>query len=147
MAEKDLDIRIVQNGQLLATPFANLSSEVDSTTDRGIQSVLLDPNFATNGYVYVYYTHVADSSGSAFDRLVRFHASPTNPNIADSSGETVIFDTDSSGNHLLANAAPGYHNGGAMRSAPMACCIWRSATRTCPPTPRTWPPTTASCCA
>ena len=132
VAEKDLDIRIIQNGQLLPTPFANLASEVDSTADRGIQTVLLDPNFATNGFVYVYYTHVADSSGTAFDRLVRFHASPTNPNVADSSGETVIFDTDSSGNHLLPSACPAITPAVRCASAPTACCTSGSATSIAP---------------
>ena len=39
---------------LLATPFVSLT--VDSTGERGLLGVTFDPNFASNQFVYVYYT-------------------------------------------------------------------------------------------
>src|SRR5262249_18299125 len=47
-------LRVIQNGQLLATPFLTLNT--DSTNERGLLGVAVDPNFDTNHYVYVYYT-------------------------------------------------------------------------------------------
>lgn len=69
VAEKGGSLRIVQNGQLLATPF--LTVPVDTFSERGLDGVVLDPNFATNGFVYVYYT-TADPAhpGATNDRYI-----------------------------------------------------------------------------
>jgi len=58
-------VRIVQNGQLQAQPFATLT--VDASGERGLLGLAIDPNFAVNGFVYVYY-----SDPGGFHRLVRF---------------------------------------------------------------------------
>ena len=47
-------LRVIKNGALLTTPFVTLT--VDRTGERGLLGVALDPAFATNGFVYVYYT-------------------------------------------------------------------------------------------
>ena len=47
-------LRVIKNNVLLATPFVSLS--VDSSGERGLLGVAFDPNFATNQFVYVYYT-------------------------------------------------------------------------------------------
>ena len=47
-------LRVIKNGALLATPFLTLT--VDSTGERGLLGVAFDPAFATNHFVYVYYT-------------------------------------------------------------------------------------------
>jgi glucose/arabinose dehydrogenase len=49
-------IRIVQNGQLLATPFLDVASKITSGGERGLLSVAFDPAYATNGFFYVNYT-------------------------------------------------------------------------------------------
>ena len=54
VAQQTGQLRIIENGQLLSTPFLSLS--VDSTNERGLLGVALDPNFESNQYVYVYYT-------------------------------------------------------------------------------------------
>src|SRR5690242_17051051 len=48
------DLRVVKNGVLLPAPFLHLS--VDSSGERGLLGVAFDPNFATNNFIYVYYT-------------------------------------------------------------------------------------------
>ncbi len=53
-------LRLVKNGQLLATPFATISTAVDG--ERGLLGIAVDPAFASNGFVYIYYT-VSDASG------------------------------------------------------------------------------------
>ena len=72
IAQQDGTIRILQNDQLLATPFANLSAGVDGSNERGMLGITLDPNFASNGYVYVYYTA---KTPAAHNRLSRLTAS------------------------------------------------------------------------
>ena len=50
-------LRVVKNGALLSQPFLTLS--VNSSGERGLLGVAFDPNFASNGFVYVYYTTAA----------------------------------------------------------------------------------------
>jgi len=62
-------IKIYKNGQLLATPFADLPSVASG--DRGLIGIAFDPDFAANHYVYFYYT----SADDLLNRIVRFDAS------------------------------------------------------------------------
>ncbi len=48
-------IRVVKNGQLLATPFLTVPG-VLSGGERGLLSMAFDPQYATNGFFYIYYT-------------------------------------------------------------------------------------------
>lgn len=70
IAQQEGAIRVVKNGQLLATPF--LSLNVDSNGERGLLGVAFDPQFATNQYIYVYYTV---PGSPAHNRVSRFTAS------------------------------------------------------------------------
>ena len=59
-------IKIVKNGQLLPTPFADLPSE--DTGDRGLIGIAFDPDFGvSNHFVYFYYT-----GHDLLNHLVRF---------------------------------------------------------------------------
>ena len=110
ICEKDGHLRIVSNGQVLSAPF--LTVPVDTFSERGLDGIALDPNFAANGYVYVYYTtadpsHPATANNPAIhNRLSRFTASAGNPDIADPSSEVVLLDNIPS--------TRGNHNGGSM---------------------------------
>jgi len=44
------------NGVKSTTPVINLSDEVGNWRDHGLNGFALDPNFNTNGYIYLYYT-------------------------------------------------------------------------------------------
>lgn len=90
-------LRVVKNGQLLSTPFVSIT--VDSNNERGLLGIAFDPNFATNNFVYVYYT----TTNGGINRISRFTA---NGDVAISGSETVIMDLDSHGAQI--------HNGGAM---------------------------------
>src|SRR5271154_4489542 len=48
------ELRVIANGQLLPTPFLSLTT--DSAGERGLLGVAFDPHFASNHFVYVYYT-------------------------------------------------------------------------------------------
>lgn len=96
-------LRVIKNGALLATPFLTLT--VDSSGERGLLGVAFDPNFATNNFVYVYYTV---PGSPAHNRVSRFTA---NGDVAGPGPEFVILDLDN-----LSGA--GNHNGGAIHFGP-----------------------------
>lgn len=50
-------LRVVQNGTLLTTPAITLSVNTDG--ERGLIGVAVDPNFASNNFIYLYYTHTS----------------------------------------------------------------------------------------
>jgi glucose/arabinose dehydrogenase len=92
-------IRIInQQGQLVNTPFCQIS--VATSGEQGLLGLTLDPNFAQNRFVYVYYTE----AGAARNRVVRY---------TDSSGQctnpTPILDT---------LPVSGNHNGGIVQFGP-----------------------------
>jgi glucose/arabinose dehydrogenase len=62
-------LRVVKSGVLLSTPFVSIA--VDSSGERGLIGVALDPNFATNHFVYVHYT---STQGGSHNRISRFTA-------------------------------------------------------------------------
>jgi glucose/arabinose dehydrogenase len=91
-------LRVIKNGSLLATPFVTLS--VSSVGERGLLGVAFDPSFATNGFVYVYYT---TSAAPIHNRVSRFTA---NGDVAVAGSELVLMDLETLG---ATN-----HNGGAI---------------------------------
>src|ERR1051326_9207980 len=92
-------LRVIKNGALLATPFLTVS--VDSAGERGLLGVTFDPNFSSNGFVYIYYTVAASPQ---HNRVSRFIA---NGDVAVAGSETVILEL----NNL---SAATNHNGGAI---------------------------------
>ena len=92
-------LRVIKNGQLLATPFVTLT--VNSVGERGLLGIAFDPNFATNQYVYLYYTA---TSPAIHNRVSRFTA---NGDVAVPNSEVTVLDLNN-----LTSATN--HNGGAM---------------------------------
>jgi glucose/arabinose dehydrogenase len=100
---QDGSLRVVKNGALLPTPF--LTVTVDAAGERGLLGVALDPNFAANNFVYIYYTA---TTPAIHNRVSRFTA---NGDVAVAGSETVLLDLDN-----LSGATN--HNGGAMHFGP-----------------------------
>ncbi|WP_205739613.1 PQQ-dependent sugar dehydrogenase [Georgenia sp. SYP-B2076] len=100
---QDGTVRIVKNGTTLPTPFLKITT--DDQGERGLTGIAIDPNFATNKYVYLYY---ASFTPVPHNRVSRFVA---DGDVALRSGgavvETPILDLD---NLSTVNI----HNGGAM---------------------------------
>ena len=93
-------IRIInQQWQLVATPFCQLSVAVSG--EQGLLGLALDPNFAQNHFVYVYYT----VAGATMNRVARY----TESSGLCSTQETVILD------NLPVNS---FHNGGIIQFGP-----------------------------
>jgi len=93
-------VRVIKDGVLLGTPFVTLS--VNASGERGALGIAFDPAFATNQFVYVYYT----SSSGPHNRVSRFTASG---DVA-TGGETVLLD--------LPTLGATNHNGGALHFGP-----------------------------
>ncbi|MBQ5963729.1 sorbosone dehydrogenase family protein [Massilia sp. ZL223] len=49
-------VRIIQNGAVLSTPLLDISARVLTEGEGGLLSLAFDPQYARNGYVYLYYT-------------------------------------------------------------------------------------------
>jgi len=100
------------SGALLATPFLDLRSDgagpgLDKVLyggERGLLSMVVEPDYPASGRFYVYYTRTSDG-----DIVVeRYQRSAGNPNVADTTG-TMIFRID----HPATN-----HNGGDLAFGP-----------------------------
>ena len=87
-------IRIVQNGQLLPTPFIDLSSKLRYGGEQGFLSVAFHPQYSSNGFFFVNYT---DTNGDT--RVERYHVS-SDPNRADAaSAKQILFVRQPYSNH------------------------------------------------
>jgi len=88
-------IRIVQDGKLLPDPFATL--HVEGGGESGLLGLALDPAFATQPYVYVYYTSADDGR----NHIARIRADDADPDRGGPPDQLIA---------LL--QASGIHNGG-----------------------------------
>src|SRR5205814_10692589 len=70
-------VKVFKNGAILPTPFIDITNEVNDYWDHGLLGIAADPNFATNGFVYLLYTYEDNSanySGTKTGRLARYTA-------------------------------------------------------------------------
>ena len=92
--QKNGVVRVIKNGQLLPTPFIDLSAKVNTFDDRGFWGLAFDPQFASNGRVYMSYTFESggdpNSSAPRTARLTRVTADPANPDVALPGSEVTI---------------------------------------------------------
>jgi len=93
------ELRVIKDGLLLSTPFLTL--DVATEGERGLLGVAFDPAFATNQFVYVFYTA---KTPAPHNRISRFTArgDVVDPSIP----EVVILDFD--------DLTAYNHNGGAL---------------------------------
>lgn len=92
-------LSVVQNGRartVLTIP------NVNSVDERGFGGITIDPNFANNGWIYVYYTR--EAPGTIHNRLARYTINGSNQIVG---AETVILDLPDINNAI-------YHMGGAL---------------------------------
>jgi len=85
--EKPGRIRLLENGQLLPTPFLDIGDRVnDDSNEMGLLGLAFHPNYAQNGFFYVNYT---GAGGNTF--ISRFQASG---NSADPNSESILLKVD-----------------------------------------------------
>ncbi|MBL8859160.1 MAG: PQQ-dependent sugar dehydrogenase [Planctomycetes bacterium] len=90
-------IRVIANGNLLPTPLLSLAADLGQA-ERGLLGMALDPEFAQNGLIYVFYT-----TSAAHDRVSRFKV---DGNTAKLASEQVLWE------HPAVSSA--IHHGGAL---------------------------------
>ena len=100
-------IRIIQSGALVATPFLDITSKVESGGEAGLLGLAFHPSFSTNRRFFVYYTRrVAGQLQSVFSE---YAAPSSTPNQADPASERIL---------LVVNQPFDNHNGGQLAFGP-----------------------------
>jgi uncharacterized repeat protein (TIGR03806 family) len=86
-----------------ASTFLDLTAVIgDDSSEQGLLALAFHPQFATNGYFYVWFTlRTTTSAGTGqHNRLARFRVSTSNPNLGDiASQQPLISQFDQAGNH------------------------------------------------
>ncbi len=97
------EVRIIKNGVLVPHPFVRVQTQ--PLGERGLLGIAVHPQFATNGWIYIYYTAITPT---VHNRITRFTASGDQlaPN-----GAKNIFELDNL-------TAATNHNGGGLRFGP-----------------------------
>jgi hypothetical protein len=80
-------IKVIKDGVVQPTPFINIQSVVNTSgTERGLLGMAFHPDYANNGYFFVYYTAVSPSGALTVARYQRSTPDVANP----ASAEIVI---------------------------------------------------------
>jgi glucose/arabinose dehydrogenase len=104
-----------QNGTELSSPALDISTKVCSNSERGLLGVAVDPQFATNHFIYLYYTF--KKSGKCPEKKPQLKANPVNRVsrfVMNNDNNTV----DVGSEEILLNNIPspnGNHNGGDVK--------------------------------
>jgi glucose/arabinose dehydrogenase len=106
VAQQNGLIKVVVGTNVLATPFLNISSLLLNSGEQGLLGLAFDPNYATNGYFYVYYTHTSGNSNI----VARFTASPPSTNVASTATRAEVIS--------LTHTNFSNHNGGCIQFGP-----------------------------
>jgi glucose/arabinose dehydrogenase len=101
-------IRLARDGELLETPFLDISSLVRAEAQQGLLSVAFHPIYVSTGLFYVIYT---DTDGNSV--VARYTVSPDDPNIADSTSGVPVLTIpqpfeEHNGGHLQFSPRDGY---------------------------------------
>lgn len=95
-----------QDGTINTIPFLNITPLVRASFESGLLGLAFHPDYAANGYFYLYYINTSNNVVVA-----RYTRSTTDPEIADATTGTVIFTATEI-------SFSGNHNGGCLRFGP-----------------------------
>lgn len=76
-------------------------SNVSTNGERGLLSMAFHPNYASNGFVYVYYTNTAGNL-----ELARYHVNSSSPNTMDAASKVIVL--------TIPHPTNSNHNGGEL---------------------------------
>lgn len=106
IVEKAGIIKIIENGNVLATPFLNISGQVNSTAnERGLLGLEFHPDYSSNGFFFVNYTNLSGTT-----TISRFKVSDADANIADASSQKIMIQISQPFNN---------HNAGDLKFSPI----------------------------
>lgn len=97
-------IVIYDGTQVLAAPFLDISGLVSTGGERGLFSVAFHPNYASNGFLYVFYT---DLGG---DLVIARYSVSGDPNLGNPASAMVLL--------VIEHSAFSNHNGGQLQFGP-----------------------------
>lgn len=104
VVQRDGHIRVVENGVARATDFLDLSARTDVAGERGLLSMAFHPQYATNGFFFVYFTEAGTG-----DILVERYRVSADANVADPAPTPVL---------RIAHRDHSNHNGGLLLFGP-----------------------------
>jgi glucose/arabinose dehydrogenase len=105
VVEKGGVIRIAEGGTVRPAPFLDISALVSQGSEQGLLGLAFHPNYAANGYAYVYYTALN------YDLvLVRYTRSAGDPNRLDPATRAEIL--------TIPHPDNDFHNGGQLAFGP-----------------------------
>lgn len=107
VVERAGTIQIVQNGQMLSTPFLDIVDRVECcASELGLFSMAFPPDFETDAHFYVSYTAKVDNQVAS--RISRFGMT-ADANVADPASEQIVLEFEQPENN---------HNGGQISFGP-----------------------------
>ena len=106
VAQQSGELMVVQNGALLPQPFLVAPTLADD--EEGLIGVALDPQFATNGWIYVHYT---TTTPTRHQRISRFTAAG---NVAAPNSELVLIDLDDNFGHYHTSSGMTFGSDGML---------------------------------
>lgn len=111
VTHKESSVRIYTMSNNMVSIFWTFTDSLNYNFERGVEGVCLDPNFATNHYVYVYYVHSVPPNTSTNQRIriVRF---TENSNLG--TAPFLVYDQPTP----TSPVPPGNHFGGILRFKP-----------------------------
>lgn len=113
IAEQTGKIKIIENGQLITTPFLDLSEKMVKLSsiydERGLLGLAFHPSYKTNGRFFVYYSAPKTAIGMDHESKIAEYLVSSDPNIADPNSERIIYRVE----QPEAN-----HNGGQLAFGP-----------------------------
>mgnify|MGYP000850458102 FL=1 len=101
VAEKAGRVRVIKDGQLLETPFVDLTGEVNDSADRGLMGIAVHPRWPASPYIYVAYVYDPpeasgrNPSGARVSRVLRLTANPENLDVEQPGSGVVLLGANS----------------------------------------------------
>ncbi len=101
--EQEGRIKIIQDGNVLGTPYLDISSSVASGGEEGLLGLAFHPSFSSNGCFYVNYTSTRNGKLQTF--ISEFRAATAGANTVNTTSEQNLFTVDQPETN---------HNGGGL---------------------------------
>ncbi len=103
VVEQEGRIKIIQNGNVVGTPYLDISGAIVSGGETGLLGLAFHPSFSTNGCFYVNYT--SNRNGNLQTFISEFRASSAAANTVNTTSEANLF---------TVNQPETNHNGGGL---------------------------------
>ncbi len=104
VVEQNGQIRIIQNGATLPTPFLNISDKVVCCGEQGLLGLAFHPDYANNGYFYLNYIRAGGAT------VIARYSVSADPNLSAAASESIL---------LTINQPYSNHNGGQLLFSPV----------------------------